>query len=453
MFLFRGAALLLLLLCLVQIALCVEDYYNVLGISKSASDREIKSAYRKLSKKYHPDKNPGDETAKDKFVEVSEAYEALIDPETRKIYDQYGHEGLKQQQQGGGGFHRHDPFDVFSRFFGGGGHFGGQGQRRGQDVNVRIGIALRDFYNGINTEFQWDKQHICEDCDGTGSADGTVDTCGVCGGRGVRIVKHQLAPGMYQQVQMQCDACGGRGQSIKHKCHTCGGARVVRKPTTVQLTVARGAGRDSQIVYENEADASPDYVAGNLVVTLSEKEPGLGTDNPDKVDGTFFRRKGDDLYWTGVLSLREAWMGDWTRNLTHLDGHVVKLGRERGQVVQPGHVETVQSEGMPKFHEDGNSVYHKTEFGNLFVDYVVVLPDQMESGMEKEMWSVFQKWRGKIAVDLHKAVILIFISIVLYPSLFPMLHLLHNANHFLQETLPASMPANHAFDVARDLLD
>ncbi|KAF4901264.1 DnaJ-related protein SCJ1 [Colletotrichum fructicola] len=402
MFLFRGAALLLLLLCLVQVALCVEDYYKVLGINKSASDREIKSAYRKLSKKYHPDKNPGDDTAKDKFVEVSEAYEALIDPETRKIYDQYGHEGLKQQQQGGGGFHRHDPFDVFSRFFGGGGHFGGHGQRRGQDVNVRIGIALRDFYNGINTEFQWDKQHICEDCDGTGSADGTVDTCGVCGGRGVRIVKHQLAPGMYQQVQMQCDACGGRGQSIKHKCHTCGGARVVRKPTTVQLTVARGAGRDSQIVYENEADASPDYVAGNLVVTLAEKEPELGTDNPDKVDGTFFRRKGDDLYWTEVLSLREAWMGDWSRNLTHLDGHVVKLGRERGQVVQPGHVETVQGEGMPKFHEDGDSVYHKTEFGNLFVDYVVVLPDQMESGMEKEMWSVFQKWRGKIAVDLLK---------------------------------------------------
>ncbi|KAK0373145.1 DnaJ domain-containing protein [Colletotrichum limetticola] len=448
---FRGAALVLLLLCLVQLALCAEDYYNLLGISKKASDREIKSAYRKLSKKYHPDKNPGDDSAKDKFVEVSEAYEALIDPETRKIYDQYGHEGLKQQQQNGGG-HRHDPFDVFSRFFGGGGHFGGHGQRRGQDVNVRIGISLRDFYNGINTEFQWDKQHICEDCDGTGSADGKVDTCGVCGGRGVRIVKHQLAPGMFQQVQMQCDACGGRGQEIKHKCHTCGGARVVRKPTTVQLTVARGAGRDSQIVYENEADASPDYVAGNLVVTLSEKEPEIGQDNPDRVDGTFFRRKDNDLYWTEVLSLREAWMGDWTRNVTHLDGHVVRLSRDRGGVVQPGHVETVKGEGMPLFHEDGDSVYHKTEFGNLYVDYVVVLPDQMESGMEKEFWSVFQKWRGKVGVDLHKVVIIIVVT-VLYPTrVAAMLHFLNRSHHILQQTLPAALPADHAFNVARNLL-
>ncbi|KAM0333302.1 hypothetical protein ACHAQA_001963 [Verticillium albo-atrum] len=401
---FRGAALLLLLLSLVTIALCAEDYYNLLGIDKQASDREIKSAYRRLSKKYHPDKNPNDDSAKDKFVEVSEAYEVLIDADQRRVYDKYGHEGLKQHQQQGGGGQHHDPFDVFSRFFGGGGHYGHQhGVRTGPDVNVKVGIALRDFYNGRTTEFQWDKQHICEDCEGTGSADGTVDTCQHCQGRGVRIVKHQLAPGMYQQVQMQCDACGGRGKSIRHKCPTCNGARVERKATTVQIKIDPGAGRDSQIVYENEADASPDFVAGNLVVTLAEKEPELeGTDNPDRVDGVFFRRKGDDLYWREVLSLREAWMGDWTRNLTHMDGHIVRLGRERGQVVQPSFVETLPGEGMPKWHEDIDSVYHQKEFGNLYVEYVIVLPDQMESGMEKEFWSVWQKWRGKIGVDLHQ---------------------------------------------------
>ncbi|CRK43530.1 hypothetical protein BN1723_005706 [Verticillium longisporum] len=401
---FRGAALLLLLLSLITIALCAEDYYNLLGIDKQASDREIKSAYRKLSKKYHPDKNPGDETAKEKFVQVSEAYEALIDPEQRRIYDRYGLDGLKQHQQQGGGGQHHDPFDVFSRFFGGGGHYGHQpGVRTGPDVNVKVGIALRDFYNGRTTEFQWDKQHICEDCEGTGSADGTVDTCQHCQGRGIRIVKHQLAPGMYQQVQMQCDACGGRGQSIRHKCPTCHGARVERKPTTVQIKIDPGAARDSQIVYENEADASPDFVAGNLVVTLAEKEPELdGTDNPDRVDGVFFRRKGDDLYWREVLSLREAWMGDWTRNLTHMDGHIVRLGRARGEVVQPNFVETVKDEGMPKWHEDIDSVYHQKEFGNLYVEYVIVLPDQMESGMEEEFWSVWQKWRGKLGVDLHQ---------------------------------------------------
>lgn len=344
----------------------------------------------------------GDDTAAEKFVEISEAYEALIDPEQRRVYDKHGHEGLKRhQQQGGGGAH-HDPFDLFSRFFGGGGHFGHQhGQRNGPDVNVKIGISLRDFYNGRATEFQWEKQHICEDCEGTGSADKKVDHCSVCGGRGVRVVKHQLAPGMYQQVQMQCDACGGRGKSIRHKCSTCGGQRTVRKPTTVQLKIDPGAARDSQIVYENEADESPDYIAGNLVVTLVEKEADLTGSNPDRVDGVFFRRKGHDLYWNEVLSLREAWMGDWSRNLTHMDGHVVRLGRERGRVVQPGQVETVKGEGMPKWHEDIDSVYHDVEYGNLYVNYVVVLPDEMESEMAEDFWSTWEKWRGKIGVDLH----------------------------------------------------
>ncbi|KAM7185828.1 hypothetical protein V8F33_012161 [Rhypophila sp. PSN 637] len=397
--LFRKAAL-WLFVALAQIVAGTEDYYKVLGLDRQASDKQIKSAYRQLSKKYHPDKNPGDDTVKEKFVEVSEAYEALIDPESRKIYDQYGHEGLKQRQQGGG-FQQHDPFDLFSRFFGGGGHYQ-PGQRRGPNIEVKVGIALRDFYNGRTTDFQWDKQQICEKCEGTGSADGVVDTCRTCGGHGVRIVKHQLAPGMYQQVQMQCDQCGGRGKVIKHKCPVCHGQRVVRQATTVSLTVQRGMADGTKIAYENEADASPDYVAGDLIVTLVEKDPDLEQDNPDHVDGVFFRRKGDDLYWKEIISLREAWMGDWTRNLTHLDGHIVRLGRKRSEVVQPGFIETVPGEGMPKWHEDGDSVYHTTEYGNLYVEYVVVLPDQMESGMEKEFWSVFQKWRLKKGVDLHK---------------------------------------------------
>ena len=345
----------------------------------------------------------GDKSAESKFVEVSEAYEALSDPDSRRIYDQYGHEGLKQQKQGGG-FQAHDPFDLFSRFFGGGGHFHGAGQRRGHNVEVKVEISLRDFYNGATTEFSWNKQHICEACDGTGSADGEVVTCSTCRGQGILVQKHQLAPGMFQHIQTQCHVCGGRGKAVKNRCPVCGGERVVRKSTPVQLTVPRGAPRDARIAFENEADASPDFVAGDLVVVLAEKEPRLDdeSDPNSRTDGTFFRRKGDDLFWKEVISLREAWMGDWSRNLTHLDGHVVRLGRKRGETIQPGLVETVVGEGMPKFDEDGDSVYHKTEFGNLYVEYVVVLPDQMESGMEKEFWSLWQKWRGKIGVDLQK---------------------------------------------------
>jgi DnaJ-related protein SCJ1 len=269
-------------------------------------------------------------------------------------------------------------------------------------MEVRVSIPLANFYNGHQTEFQLEKQQICEECEGTGSADGIVDTCSVCGGHGITIKKHMLAPGIFQQMQMQCDACGGQGKTIKHKCPVCSGSRVVRKVNTFSLHVERGAPKGHKINYENDADESPDWVAGDLRVTLVEKEPSLTEDNEMKVDGTFFRRKDNDLHWNEVLSLREAWMGGWTRNVTHLDGHVVRLGRNRGETVQPGMVETVKGEGMPIWHEDGDSVYHKTEFGNLMVKYTVVLPDQMEKGMEKEFWALWEKWRKKNGVDLHK---------------------------------------------------
>ncbi len=265
-----------------------------------------------------------------------------------------------------------------------------------------MGIALRDFYNGRTTEFHWEKQQICEECDGTGAADGHVDTCNECNGQGVKIVRHQMAPGMIRQVQVHCDKCGGRGKTIKHKCPVCKGERVVRKVTPVSLTVQRGMADGSRVVFENEADASPDWIAGDLYVTIFESEPSLEKDNPDKVDGVFFRRKDDDLYWREVLSLREALLGDWTRNLTHLDGHIVRLSRKAGEVVQPGAVETVPGEGMPKWHEDGDSVYHKTEFGNLYVEYTVVLPDLMDNELRKGLTDVFDKYRKKHAVDLHK---------------------------------------------------
>lgn len=269
-------------------------------------------------------------------------------------------------------------------------------------MEVRVSIPLRDFYNGHTTEFQLEKQQICEECEGSGSQDGKVDTCGVCNGHGVVIKKHMLAPGIFQQVQAHCDACGGRGKTIKHKCPVCQGSRVVRKVNSFALNIERGAPVGHKIKYENDADEHPDHVAGDLHVTLVEKEPSLTEDNDLKVDGTFFRRRGNDLYWKEVISLREAWMGGWTRNITHLDGHIVALGRERGDTIQPGFVEVVKNEGMPVWHEDGDSVYHTTLFGNLFIEYTVVLPDKMEKSMEKDFWALWEKWRKKNGVDLHK---------------------------------------------------
>ncbi|WEW57878.1 DnaJ- protein scj1 [Emydomyces testavorans] len=390
------------LFLLLPFTLCAEDYYRILGVDKSASERDIKRAYRTLSKKYHPDKNPGNDSAHQKFVDIAEAYDVLSTPSTRKIYDKYGHEGLKQHKQGGGK-PNHDPFDLFSRFFGGGGHYGHSGQRRGPDMEVRLHIPLRAFYNGKEADFHVEKQQICDTCEGSGSADGKVDTCGQCGGRGVVLQKHMLAPGIFQQVQMHCDKCGGKGQAIRNPCPVCEGKRVVRKQVSLTANIERGMGKGTKLVFENEGDESPDWVAGDLIAVLMEDDPELGQDDAERTDGTFFRRKGKDLFWKEVLSLREAWMGGWTRNLTHLDGHIVQLGRKRGEVVQPLTVESVKGEGMPVWHE-GHLHEHDNgeDFGNLYVEYTVVLPDQMEKGMEKDFFALFEKWRKKNGVDLQK---------------------------------------------------
>ena len=267
-------------------------------------------------------------------------------------------------------------------------------------MELRIGLPLKDFYTGSDREFTVDKQEICDSCEGSGSSDGHVDHCPQCGGSGMVIQKHMLAPGIFQQTQMGCDKCRGNGKIIRSPCKICGGSRVVRKTSTYNLAVEKGAPKGSKILFENEADASPDWVAGDLIVHLEELEPEMDDFEESRVDGSFFRRNGPDMFWKEVLSLREAWMGDWTRNLTHLDGHVVQLSRNRGSPVQPNSVEIVQGEGMPLPTEERQS--NDEEFGALHVEYAVVLPDQMESAMEKEFWTLWETWRKRIGVDLGK---------------------------------------------------
>ncbi|EGX47545.1 hypothetical protein AOL_s00083g354 [Orbilia oligospora ATCC 24927] len=382
----------LLLFLLPLLALAAPDFYKVLGVDKKATDRELKKAYKQLSKKYHPDKNPENEEAHQKFIDVAEAYEALSNEESRRVYDKYGYDGYKQHQQGGGqGGGHHDPFDLFSRFFGGGGHAGhGHGQRRGHNMEVKVSVPLKDFYNGNRVEFAVEKQQICEECEGSGSSDGHTEKCDQCNGRGVRIIKQMLAPGIFQQMQAVCDKCQGKGSKITSPCPVCRGARVVKKPVTHWLEVDKGVPNGMRVSFENEADESPDWVAGDLIVQLDERSP-VDSPNTENLDGWWFRRRGKDLVHKEVLSLREALLGDWSRNLTHLDGHEVKLGRKKGQVIQPGHVDVIKGEGMPVWQEDGH--------GDLLVEYTVILPDQMQSGMRKDIEAIFEKWRQKVGVN------------------------------------------------------
>jgi len=268
--------------------------------------------------------------------------------------------------------------------------------QRGRDMDVKYAIPLRDFYTGARKTFSVEKQHICTECQGSGSMDGHTETCNECGGRGMRIVKHMLAPGIFQQVQSVCDKCGGQGQIISHPCQVCKGHKVVRKETTFELDVEKGMPKGQVVVFDNEADESPDWIAGDMRVHLDQQEPDGKVDpgNAEEVahgptDGMWFRRKGLDLYWKEVLSLREALLGDWTRNLTHLDGHQVRLRRRLGETIQPNFVERIKGEGMPIWKDEDD------KHGDLVVEYQVVLPDLMESDMRADLSAVFDKWLNK----------------------------------------------------------
>lgn len=335
------------------------DYYSILGVPRDADERTIKKAYRALSRQYHPDKNRGNEEASQKFVEVANAYEVLSDPKSREKYDRFGEAGLK------GGRH-HDPMDIFAQFFGGnafGGHH--QGRRRGPDAQVVMPVSLADMYKGSTLELGVNMQSICDECNGSGSADGQRVTCKTCKGQGQVLLTHQLAPGMVQRIQMQCDKCGGQGSTIKSPCPQCKGTRVMRENRKYNVFLETSAEREWNYVLEGEGDQSPDWDPGDLIVHVVE--------SPENNMG--YRRRGHNLFRNEALSMKEALAGGWTRELLSLDGHShVVLSRKKGERVVNGEWEIVKGEGMPV------SGVSESGHGDLYIRYVVVGTAQVPAG-------------------------------------------------------------------------
>ncbi|ODV88639.1 hypothetical protein CANCADRAFT_3284 [Tortispora caseinolytica NRRL Y-17796] len=333
------------LLILYLVGFVLANYYEVLGIAKDASEKDVKSAYRQLSKKYHPDKNPGDEEAEKKFIEIGEAYEVLSDAEKRKLYDMYGKEGLENQARGqpAGG----DPFQAFF------GHHGG-GMRRGNDLEASLDITLEQFYSGDTIPFQLNLQRKCSKCSATGSADGTMKKCGTCGGHGVTVVKLQLGPNMYQTIRQPCQECGGTGQIIANKCKVCRGAKVVRENVHFEVTVEPGMDRDGIITLKGEADQSPDFHPGNLNVRLRESSR----------DNKGWRRQGSNLIRKEPISLKEALHGGWSRTIQTFGNDKITISKPKGEVTHFGEVEVFQKMGFS----------NRNGKGNAYVEYVIVMP-------------------------------------------------------------------------------
>lgn len=339
-------------------------FYDLLGVPPTATVEEIRKAYKKLAIRLHPDKNPDNPEAVEKFKEVSGAYEVLSDPEKRQLYDKYGEEGL----QGKGGFH--DPSSIFESFFGSGFSdiFGRRGgPKRGDDLKYSLGVTLRDLYNGKTAKLKVTKNVICDECLGKGSLkEGGTSTCSSCRGQGVKIMLRPLGPGMVQQIQMACPECQGKGEVIdeKDRCQQCAGKKVIPETTVQEFAVERGMEWGETIVKRGEGDQQPKMSPGDLVIVLQQK--------PDKEEYfNQFKRHGSDLIYKHQLTLNEALTG-FKILIKQLDGRILSVSKN-AEVFKPKDVLMIENEGMP---QEGNP-YQK---GRLFIEIDVLFPTYKQLG-------------------------------------------------------------------------
>ena len=309
------------------------DYYEVLGIGKNATDAEIKSAYRKLAKKYHPDLNPGNKEAEEKFKEVNEANDVLSDPQKRQRYDQFGFAGVDPIYAAangggaggfGGGFGGVDLGDIFGDIFGGGfgGGFSGFGggsstrtanaPRKGHDIQASVILTFEEAAHGCSKKITINRQDTCPDCGGTGAAKGTSpETCPDCGGRGY-VVTQQRTPFGVMQSQQPCSHCGGRGTIIRNPCKTCRGTGKTAARKSLEINIPAGIDDDQNIALRGQGDAgSNGGPAGDVIVHVTVKADPM------------FERDGYDVTIHVPITFSQAVLGDDVEVPT-VDGRIVQ---------------------------------------------------------------------------------------------------------------------------------
>ena len=319
------------------------DYYEVLGVSKGASEEEIKKAYKKLARKYHPDMNPGDKEAEEKFKEINEANEVLSDPDKKARYDQFGFAGVDPNYgagagggaYGAGGFDVGDLGDIFGSFFGGG--FGGaranpNAPQRGESLRTSVTISFEEAAFGCEKEVAAQRIENCPNCKGTGSADGVIETCSQCHGTGqVRSVQNFM--GMQMQSTTACPTCGGRGKVIKNPCTTCRGKGKVRKTNRVKVKIPAGVDAGQSVRVRGEGcvgvGGGPN---GDLLVEISIRRHPI------------FTRNGTDVLCEVPITFTQAALGA-TIQVPTLDG---KVDYEIPEGTQTGREFILREKGIPE---------------------------------------------------------------------------------------------------------
>ncbi len=333
------------------------DYYEILGLSRGASVEEIKKAYRKLAMQYHPDRNPGNKQAEEKFKEATEAYEVLSDQDKRSRYDRFGHEGVRQ----GADFHdwtnsnANDIFTVFNDIFGGGlggsifGDFFGGGTRtrsrsgsstgeRGSDLKISVRLTLEEIATGIEKKIKIKRQEKCQTCGGSGAKSGSgMSTCPTCGGSGEIRKATRTMFGQFVNI-VQCSTCGGVGRIIKDPCPSCGGAGRVNGESTIKVKIPAGVGEGNYLTLRGEGNAGRrGGPGGDLIVVIEEAAHA------------HFKRDGDDIVYQLELSFPEAALGSEVEVPT-LTGRA-KLKIEPG--IQSGKILRMREKGLPHLNGYG----------------------------------------------------------------------------------------------------
>lgn len=349
------------------------DYYEVLGIGKQATDDEIKKAYRKIAIKYHPDRNPGNKEAEEKFKEAAEAYSVLSDKQKRQQYDQFGFDGPNMGGGFGGfgdagGFSMDDIFSMFGDVFGGRGGFSGFGgfggggaqraQYRGSDLRLKVRLSLQEVATGVTKKFKVKKDVVCQHCHGSGAQAGSsATTCPTCNGNGYTVKTVRSILGM-MQTQSECPTCHGEGKVIKNKCPHCAGTGIVKGEEVVEINIPAGVAEGMVVNVPGKGNAAPhNGVNGNIQVFI-EEEP----------NDTFIRDNQDIIY-NLLLDFPTAALGGEVEIPT-IDGKKVRVKIEAG--TQPGKTLRLRGKGLPAVQGYGNGQ------GDLVVNISVYVPKTLE---------------------------------------------------------------------------
>ena len=354
------------------------DFYEVLGVDRSASEDEIKKAYKRMAIKYHPDRNPGNKEAEEKFKEAAEAYEVLHDPDKKSRYDQFGFEGVSGAGGFGGGqsMNMDDIFSMFGDIFGGrhgfggfsgfGGFGGGQQSQqttyKGADMRIKVKVTLKEIATGVHKKIKIKKYVNCPDCHGSGcEGSSQEETCPQCHGTGYITEMHQSFLGM-MQTQKPCPTCHGEGKVIKNKCHKCNGEGVVYGEDIIDLELPAGLTEDMVYTITGKGNAGRrNGVPGDIQVMVEE------------IEDPQFIRNNKDIIYNLLLSFPQAALGD-TLEVPTLDGKA-RIKIEPG--TQPGKVLRLRNKGIPAVKG------YDTGTGDLVVRIDVYIPEKLK-GEEKE---------------------------------------------------------------------